>query len=144
MVTPVKSLFHVGEDVVVRFRLKNLSEKPIFVSRYMPVGDFITLKLTGPQGKELPWRGKIRSISYSKDAFLLLEQGQEVSTSHTISLSKGEGFEIGGPGRYTIAAEYSLGPSEYFATIAPKGSIPQGSFKSHPVHFVVSTSIKKR
>jgi hypothetical protein len=137
---PVKSLFRIGEDVVFRFQLKNLSSKQLFVSRYMPVGDFVALKLTSPDGKEVSWQGKIRSIAYSKDAFLVLKPGQGVSANHTISVTKGEGFAITQPGRYKVHAEYSLGPPEYFANLAPKGSIPQGLFRAAEAHFTVAAS----
>jgi hypothetical protein len=141
--TPVKPLFRIGEDVIFRFRLKNLSSKEVFVSRYMSVGDFVTFKLIGPDGKDVPWQGKIRSVAYSKDAFLLLEPGQEVSANHALSVTKGEGFVIAKPGRYTVFAEYSLGPPEYFANLAPKGSIPQGLFKAVETHFTVASKDAK-
>jgi len=137
---PVKPVFRIGEDVVFRFRLKNRSSKRVFVSRYMSVGDFVTFKLTGPDGKDVPWQGKIRSIAYNKDAFLVLEPGQQVSANHVISVTKGEGFAITKPGRYTVLAEYSLGPPEYFANLAPKGSIPQGLFKTVEIHFTVAAA----
>jgi hypothetical protein len=139
---PAKSLFRVGEDVVFRFKLKNFSSKRVFVSRYMTVGDFVTIELTGPDGKEVRWQGKIRSIAYSKDAFLVLGPGQEVSANHTISVTKGEGFAIDKPGRYTVLAEYSLGPPEYFSNLAPKESIPQGVFKAVKTHFTVAASTR--
>ena len=134
---PMKQSFSLGEEVVFRFRLKNLSSKPVFVSRYMPIGDFVTLELTGPDGKEVPWGGKIKSVGYSKDAFLMLNPGQEVSAKHTISLVKSVGFVIDKPGRYTARAEYALGPPEYFAHLAPKESIPQGTFNAPVTHFTV-------
>src|SRR5438874_2610035 len=83
-VTPIKPSFAIGEEVVFRFRLKNLSSKPVFVSRYMPVSDLVFLNLTGPDGKEVAWQGKVRSTAYSKDAFLVLEPGHEVSANHSI------------------------------------------------------------
>jgi hypothetical protein len=135
---PMKQSFNLGEEVVFRFRLKNLSSKPIFVSRYMAIGDFVTLELTGPDGRAVPWEGKIKSVGYSKDAFLMLDPGQEVSAKHTITLVKGVGFVIDKPGRYTARAEYALGPPEYFANLAPKDSIPQGTFKAPGTHFTVA------
>jgi len=139
-IEPIKPVFRVGEGVVFRFRLKNVSSRRLFVSRYMPIGDFVTLQLMGPDGKEVPWSGKIRSVEYNKDAFLMLNPGQEVSTSHTISIHDREGFLINKPGRYTIHAEYDLGPPEYFANVAPKGSIPEGPFSAPTVHFTIAAS----
>ncbi|MGB9489704.1 MAG: hypothetical protein WCA92_04480 [Terriglobales bacterium] len=135
---PAKIAFAVGEDIVFRFRIKNLSSTRMFVSRYMPVGDFVALKLLGPDGKQVTWQGKIRSVEYNKDAFLMLEPGKEVSANHTISTTKGEGFVIDKPGRYTVQAEYSLGPPEYFGSLAPKESIPRGTFNSPESHFTVT------
>src|ERR1700728_469042 len=137
---PTKPLFDLGEEIVFRFRLRNVSSKRIFVSRYMTVGDFITLTVIDPDGKKVPWQGKIRSVGYSKDAFQFLETNNEVSAAHTISLAKGEGFEIKQAGRYTVIADYSLGPPEYFANLAPKGSIPEGPFKAPTTHFTITAS----
>ena len=142
-VKPIKPTFRIGENVALRFGLKNLSSTRIFVSRYMPIGDFVTLSFVGPNGKEVPWHGKIRSIAYGKDAFLFLEPGQEVSASQTIPTTKDEGFAITRPGRYTIVADYSLGPPEYFANLAPKEAIPQGSFKAPHVHFMIASKNAK-
>jgi hypothetical protein len=135
--SPVKSMFVIGEDVLFRFRIKNISDKAVFVSRYMTAGDFVGITLIGPDGKEVPWSGKIRSVGYSKGAFLTLNPGQQVSAIHTISLFKGEGFLVTKAGRYALIAEYSLGPPEYFSNIAPKESIPEGTFKAAKVHFTI-------
>lgn len=137
---PIKPSFKAGEEVVFRFRLKNLSSKRIFVSRYLSIGDFVTLELTGPDGKKVPWQGKVRSIGYNKDAFLMLDPRQEISVRHTISVIKDEGFVIDKPGWYTARAEYALGPPEYFANLAPKESIPEGQVKAPIAHFTVITS----
>ena len=134
---PAKLTFQVGEDVVFKFRLKNLSSTRVFVSRYMSIGDFVALKLIGPDGAQVLWQGKIRNIAYNKDAFLFLEPGQEVYAVHTISITKNEGFLITRPGNYRASAEYSLGPPDYFAGLAPKESVPQGSFKSLHSRFKV-------
>src|SRR5580698_1004681 len=137
---PTKPLFSLGEEIVFRFRLRNVSSKQLFVSRYMTVGDFVTLTVIGPDGKKVHWQGKIRSVGYSKDAFLFLEPNNEVSAVHTISLAKGEGFEIKRAGHYTVMADYSLGPPEYFANLAPKESIPEGPFKAPTTHFTITAS----
>ena len=133
---PVKPTFRIDEDVVLQFRLKNLSEARVFVSRYMPE-EFVGVTLIGPDGKEVRWHGRVRSVAYGKDAFLFLEPGQEISASRTISAVAGEGFTIAKSGRYTVRAEYSLGPPEYFAKLAPKGAIPEGRFKAPEAHFIV-------
>lgn len=137
---PTKPTFRSGEDVVLRFCLKNQSHKRIFVSRYMPE-EFVGVTLVDPDGNEVRWHGRVRSVAYSKDAFLYLEPGQEVSTSRTISEVDGEGFTITKAGRYTVRSEYSLGPPGYFAKIAPKESIPEGSFKAPETHFTISAAV---
>ena len=103
----------------------------------MTAGDFVGITLTGPDGKEVPWSGKMRSVEYSKDAFLMLNPRQQVSANHTISLFKGDGFLVTKAGRYTLIAEYFLGPPEHFSNIAPKESIPEGTFKAPKVHFTI-------
>jgi hypothetical protein len=136
---PVKPTFRIGEDVVLEFRLKNLSKMRVFVSRYMPE-EFAGVTLIGPDGKEVPWHGRVRSVAYSKDAFLFLEPSQEVFVSRTISEVESEGFAITKPGRYTVVAEYSLGPPEYFPNLAPTNFIPQGVFRARESHFTVTAS----
>jgi hypothetical protein len=57
-----KQHFSLGEPVVIVLQLYSRSEQPISVSRLW--GDeFVSFKLIGPDGNELPWQGEARAGS---------------------------------------------------------------------------------
>src|ERR1700735_3864872 len=57
-----KQLFSLGEPVVIVLQLYSRSEQPILVSRLW--GDeFVSFKLIGPDGIEVPWMGEARAGS---------------------------------------------------------------------------------
>src|SRR5579863_4836623 len=52
-----RQLFSLGKPVVIVLQLYSRSEQPILVSRLW--GDeFVSFKLTSPDGNEVPWQGK--------------------------------------------------------------------------------------
>jgi len=112
---PSRQLLTRGEDIVLVLYLRNLSEKPIFVSR-LKGDEFVDFSIIGPDGKEVPWHGKgrIDSKGYSPSDFAVLERYQEISAKRIISLKDGAGFVFDKPGQYSVTAEYSLEPPEYF------------------------------
>lgn len=130
-VDPQTQLFARGQPVIVVLSIYNWSEQPLFVGRL--IGDeFVNFTVTGPNGKEVLWRGKrrIASRKYSGPDFAVLEKYHEMSAMRTISLKDGTGFVFDKPGQYTVTAEYSLGSSEYVAPFAGKTRIPTGTFDS--------------
>jgi hypothetical protein len=137
---PTKRLFKPGEDIVLVLSIQNNSTDPVFVSR-LAGDEFVDLKLTGPDGKEVPWQGKriIDSKSYSPSDFVVLKRGERVSARRTISAKDGHGFVIERSGRYSATAQYSLEPPEYFAPLAGKAKIPPGSLVSRLAIFCFTT-----
>jgi hypothetical protein len=133
-------LFKLGEDVVMVLSIQNNSPDPIFVSS-LRTNDFVDIRVIGPNGKEAPWRGtgKIDSRSYSAPDFTVLTTGKRVRASRTISFKDGSGFLFETPGPYSVTAEYSLGPPEYFAPLAGTAKIPRGSFSSAPSTLCIET-----
>lgn len=105
--------------------------------------EFVDFKVFGPDGKEVPWRGKSRIASkeYSPSDFAVLEGYQEISAKRVISLKDGAGFVFDKPGQYSVTAEYSLEPPEYFAPFAGKTKVPAGSFRSEKAAFCVEACI---
>jgi hypothetical protein len=105
--------------------------------------EFVDLNVIGPDGKEVPWRGKGRIVSreYSPSDFAVLERYQEISAKRIISLKDGAGFVFDKPGQYSVTAEYSLEPPEYFAPIAGGTKIPTGSFRSAKAAFCIEACI---
>jgi hypothetical protein len=135
---PTKHLFAEHEDVVFSLSIRNESARPVFVSRLVH-DEFVDFKISGPHGKEVAWRGKRRidSKSYSPPDFAVLRTGEKVSAKRTISMKDGQGFVFSKPGQYSVTAEYSLGPPEYFAPFAGEAKIPAGSFRSVSAMFCV-------
>ena len=104
---------------------------------------FVDFSVIGPDGKEVPWRGKgrVASKEYSPSDFAVLERYQEISAKRIISLKEGAGFVFDKPGQYSVTAEYSLEPPEYFAPFAGGTKIPTGSFRSDKAAFCIEACI---
>jgi hypothetical protein len=127
---PQTQLLKQGEPVILVLSIYNRSAEPIFVSR-LKNEEFVDFKIIGPDGKEVPWQGKgrIASREYSASDFAALDGWNEISAKRIISLNDGAGFVFDKPGQYSVTAEYSLKPPEYFAPFAGKTKIHTGSFR---------------
>ena len=139
-VSPLKTTFSLGEDVVLRFSLHNNSKDAVFVSREM-YDEFVDLTILGPGGNEVSRKGKrkIDSKTYSPQDVAVLKGGESIRAKAVVSLKDGLGFIIDKPGRYRLKAEYSLGPPAYFAPFAGATSVPDGTFRSKTFTFCVET-----
>jgi len=136
-----KQLFSLGEPVAIVLQLYSRSEQPILVSRLW--GDeFVSFKLIGPDGNEVPWQGEARTSSkgHSVSDFTVLGQYKEVDAKRTISLKDGAGFAFDKPGQYSLTAEFSMGPPENFAPFEGQAKTPTGSFHSK-VEFCIEACI---
>jgi hypothetical protein len=128
---PSKQLFSLGETVVIVLRLYSRNEQPILISRTL--GDeFVSFKVTGPDGNEVPWHGEARAGNkgYSPSDFAVLGQYKEISASRIISLKNGVGFAFNKPGQYLLTAEFSMGSPGTFAPFEGQAKAPTGSFRS--------------
>jgi len=137
-----RQLFSLGEPVVIVLQLYSRSEQPILVSRLW--GDeFVSFKLVGPDGNEVPWQGEVRAGTkgYSPSDFTVLWQYKEISANRTISLKDGAGFVFEKPGQYSLTAEFSMGPPENFALFAGQAKPPMGSFHSTKLAFCIEACI---
>ena len=140
---PKTQLFVQGEPVVLVLSIYNGSAEPIFVSR--PKSDeFLDFKIIGPDGKEVSWRGKgrIAAREYSPSDFAVLESYHQISAPRTISPKGGAGFVFDKPGQYSVTAEYSLEPPEYFVPFAGKTKMPTGSFR-YQTAFCIEACIRE-
>jgi len=137
-----KQFFSLGEPVLIGLQLYSRSEQPILVSRLW--GDeFVSFKLVGPDGKEVPWQGEARAGSkgYSPSDFAVLGQYKQINANRTISLKNRRGFVFDRPGQYTLTAEFSMGSPESFAPFAGQAKPPMGSFHSTKLAFCVEACI---
>jgi len=73
LILPSKQLLSLGESVAITLQLYSRSKQPILVSRLW--GDeFVSFKLMGPDGNEVPWVGEARAGSkgYTPSDFTVL------------------------------------------------------------------------
>jgi len=114
----------------------------MFVSR-LTGHEFVTFKVIGPDGKEVPWRGKLQVgfKGYSPSDFTVLGKYQEISEKRIISLTGGQGFVFDKPGQYSVTAGYSQEPAEQFARFAGKSKIPSGPFLPTKAAFCIEACI---
>jgi len=89
--SPQTQLFAQGEPVILVLTIYSTSAEPIFVSR-LTGDEFVDLSVIGPDGKEVPWRGKGRIVSreYSPADFAVLGTYKEISAKRIISLKTGQ------------------------------------------------------
>jgi hypothetical protein len=128
--SPTKQLFSLGEIVVTDLEFWSRSEQPLYVSR-LQNGAFVTFKVTGPDGHEVPWQGgRADAKQYSPSAFTVLKQYTQIKANRIISLKDGDGFAFNKPGQYSLTAEFSMDPSNRFAEAAGQAKPPVGTFQS--------------
>jgi hypothetical protein len=143
-IRPSKQLFWIGEPVAFGLELYSRLDQPIFVSR-MQGNEFVSFKVVGPDGSEVPWQGKApdRARAYSPSDFTVLGQYKAVTADRTISLKDGAGFAFNQPGQYTLTAEFSMGPSGDFTQFAARAKPAVGSFRSSKLAFCIEACILK-
>ena len=124
--------------MVFAISIRNESAGSVLVSSLRD-DEFVDFKVIGPDGKEVARRGKRRidSKSYSPSDFAVLKTWEMVRVKRTISLKNGLGFVIDKSGQYSVAAEYLLGPPEYFAPLARDAKVPIGTFRSAKTTFCI-------
>lgn len=128
--SPTKQLFSQGENVITKLEFWSRSEQPLYVSRLLN-GAFVTFKVTGPDGREVPWQvDRETAKPYTPSDFTVLKQYTGIKASRIISLKDGEGFSFDKPGQYSLTAEFSLDPSDRFSAAAGPAKPPVGIFQS--------------
>jgi len=141
---PTKQLFWIGEPVAIGLELYSRSEQPLLVGGLQD-DDFVNFKVVGPDGNEVPWKGKApdRAKAYSASDFTVLGQYKAVKADRTISLKDGTGFAFNQPGQYTLIAEFSMRRPEDFARFADQAKPAVGSFRSSKLAFCIEACILK-
>lgn len=139
---PSKQLFSFRESVAIVLELYSRSEQPILVSR-LEGDDFVSFKVIGPDGKEVPWQGKASAGTkgYSPSDFVVLGQYEAISAHRILSLKDGAGFVFDKPGQYSVTAEFSMGHPETLAPFAGQAKAPTGSFHSRKLAFCIEACI---
>ena len=124
---PSKQLFSRGETVVIELQLYSRSEQPLLVC-HMLGDEFVSFKVIGPDGNEVPWQGETRAgfNEHSLSDFTVLGQYKQISANRIISLKDGAGFVFDKPGQYSLTAEFSMGPRGKFAPFEVQAKTPMG------------------
>lgn len=125
---PSKQLFWRDEAVVIELQLYSRSEQPLLVSRML--GDeFVSFKVIGPDGNEVPWQGETRAgfKEHSLSDFTVLGQYKQISANRIISLKDRAGFVFDKPGQYSLTAEFTMGPPGKFAPFEVQAKTPIGA-----------------
>ena len=135
---PSRQLFSLGEPVVIGLVLYSRFEQPILVSR-LQGNEFVSFKVNGPDGNEVPWRCDVRANpkKYSASDFTVLRQYSLISAKRIISLKDGTGFVLDKPGQYSLTADFFMGPPENFAPFAGQAKPATGSFHSEKLAFCI-------
>ena len=139
---PSKQLFSLGEPVEIVLQLYSRSEQWILVSR-LQVNEFVSFKVIGPDGNEVPWQGDTQAGNkgYSPSDLTVLGQYEQISANRIISLKDGAGFAFDKPGQYSLTAEFSMGPPENFARFAGPAKPAMGAFHSTKLAFCIEACI---
>lgn len=139
---PSKQLFSLREPVGAVLQLYSRSDQSILVSR-LQGNEFVSFKVIGPDGNEVPWHGEERSSAqrYSSSDFIVLNQYKQISANRIISLKDGSGFAFDKPGQYSLTAEFSMGSAENYVAFADQAKPAMGTFRSTKLSFCIEACI---
>jgi len=106
-VIPEKREYQVGEVMKFKFYLRNSGDQDVLVARRFVLNQYVWLEISGPDGKELPWCGKIDG---GADSFLILRPGAKIQSVVRVSCDshRDSGFVFDRRGTYNVSAYYHL------------------------------------
>ena len=107
-----KNEYKPGEAIYINFKLKNTSNKPIYVNKRFfvnsessePEDKEVFLQITGPSGEKLPCKASYDTGFPKTDYFVLLEPKEEVTSERKKNLKAY--FDLKAPGEYSVIAIY--------------------------------------
>jgi hypothetical protein len=130
---PERAEYGPGEVIKFKFLLENQGSHDILVGRRFELNKYVWLEITGPDGKELPWCGK---MGESIDEFSILRPGAKLQALVRISCEAGKnsGFSFEDPGAYSVRAHYHMPePTNSLKRIAAAAEIITGRVAAKPV-----------
>ena len=137
---PIKSSFHVGEKVIFRFKIENLSRADVLVSPTFILNYDIHLEVKDASGKAIPWCGGVVRQVILGDKFITLQAGKSLGMSRQISCddTNDSGYSFPGPGEYSVSATYRFPVSPKKLRDNP-GPVPfaSGPHKAETTHFAI-------
>ena len=105
--------------------------------------EFVSFKVIGPDGNEVPRQGETRASfkEHSPSDFTALGQYKQISANRIISLKDGVGFVFDKPGQYSLTAEFSMGPPGKFAPFEVQAKTAMGTFHSTKLALCIEACI---
>ena len=124
---PEKVEYGPGEVIKFEFMLENQGSHDVLVGRRFGLNKYVWLEITGPDGKEIPWCGK---MGESLDEFSILRPGAKLQSLVRVSCDarRDSGFGFESPGAYSVRAYYHMPePAKSLRRIAGAGSYRNAS-----------------
>ena len=136
---PTKSHFKRGETVTLSYSLTNTSTARRLVGASPAIGSEISLEITGPNAKSVPWEGAVyNDRTPGVIELVLLFPTRQISGTTIIPTScnpLGEGgYCLDKPGRYVATASYRTS-NEAFGISTCDSLIAAGPYRSEPFEF---------
>ena len=141
---PEKQSYQVGEIVRLVFALNNSGDHSVLVARHFILHEYVWLAISGPEGKELGWCGKIDGRVESPDEFAILAPGATIRSVVRVSCDahRDSGFVLDRPGTYTVSAYYHLTqPATYLRRMAGNAPVTTDRIRAKPVVIVLKSSL---
>jgi hypothetical protein len=132
-----------GQDIELKFTLRNTSQKRVLAVREAGLHDFVYLDIFDEHNRRVGWTGPITSRAYSAKTFITLKPRESTTFDAVISYATGRGYGLQHPGWYRLRAEFSLSPKEYFAPVASGAVIPEKAISSNWIKLKVAKKSDK-
>ncbi len=136
---PEKHEYRLGEVVRFRFSLHNSGDRDVLVARGFTLDHYVYLRILGPDGKELPWCGKIDGII---QRFAVLRPGAKIQSVVRASCDshRDSGYVFDRQGVYNISAYYHLPePLRALKRIAGSALVTTARIHAKPVSITITS-----
>jgi hypothetical protein len=137
--TAEKREYRPGEEIRLAFSLRNMGSKDVLVGRRFGLNANVWLKISGPDGKEVPWCGKIDGAPAE---FVKLGAGAKIGSLVRVSCDarRDSGFVFARPGEYVVSAYYHLTePRKELKRIAAGAMVTTARIRAKPVEITMTS-----
>jgi hypothetical protein len=141
---PEKQEYRIGEVVKLVFTLRNAGDRDVLVAQHFVLEEYVWVEILGPDGKELPWCGKIDGRAERRDEFAILRPGASVRSAVRVSCDahRDSGFMLDRAGTCTLSAYYHLPyPVDSLQRIAGKAGVTTDRIRAKPISIVVRPAV---
>jgi hypothetical protein len=138
---PEKDEYSPGEKVCFIFRVRNQGEMDVFLARPFLLNYYVHLRIIGPDGRRVPWCGKIDGRTFSVGEFGVVHPGGSLRAVVPVSCdeNKDSGYVLDQPGKYVVFAQYHISlPAEVLKRLARNAAVWDGWLDSRPAKFRIA------